>query len=166
MLPDSLSRNIKLLEEFSELCQHACQTMLSSLSEILTPNEADRYEKHHRNEDQSDSGLKLIYEPSLEKVSDVGENKHTDSGTLTLTFCDQLGLHVENPETKKWAFIAPKNGCVLVNVADSLQRLSGGLVHAPLHRVTQPFDGFSKRYFLAYFLRPSHKLKATWQHSN
>ena len=96
-------------------------------------------------------------------MAEVGENKHTDSGTFTLLFYERLGLHVYLPKEDRWEYApVPAPGCALVTVADSLQRLSGRQFHSPLHRVTQPRDGAHKRFYLSYFLRPSHATKAAW----
>jgi isopenicillin N synthase-like dioxygenase len=137
--------------------------MLSALSDHLDANKGmSRLENFHRPEEVSDSGLKLIYEPSLDHVKDVVDNLHTDSGTFTLLFYDGLGLEAELLDQQKWAFTPMIDGCALINVADSLQRLSDHIYHSPQHRVTQPFDGFAKRYYISYFLRPEQSLKDQW----
>jgi isopenicillin N synthase-like dioxygenase len=110
--------------------------------------------KSHREHKPSDTGLKLVWETMQESLSDVVENKHTDSGTLTILFCEQWGTQLQLPDTGNWAFAQPMEGCALVNVAYSLQRLSGGRLHSCLHRVTQPGDGALNRVFVLYFLRP------------
>jgi isopenicillin N synthase-like dioxygenase len=100
----------------------------------------------------------------LPKVSDVGDNLHTDSGTLTLLFYKDWGIYAFLPDKNTWAFTPPLEGCALINVGDSLQTLSDGKLHSPKHGVTQPFDGAMDRYYLSYFLRPetavSHRLNA------
>lgn len=81
-------------------------------------------------------------------------------GTLTLLFCDDYTTEVrwseEEGEGKKqqWAFVEPKDGCAIVNVADSLQRLSKGVLKSCLHRVGQPVGGGGDRYCVLYYLRP------------
>ena len=161
-LPSALSMEIDIFKRFSQQCNSICETLLSSLSNALELPLEDRFERHHRKGQPSDSGLKLIYEPSVPRKADVRENKHTDSGTLTLLFYKQWGLSVYLPGEMKWAFTALKPGCVLVNVADSLQRMSGGKLHSPLHRVTQPYDGAGKRYYISYFLRPDYATGGGW----
>ena len=136
--------------------------MLSRLSDALQLERSERFENHHRGGHASNSGLKLIYEPSLDKLASVGDNTHTDSGTFTFLFYDQWGLHVQLPEARNWAFAAPVPGCALINVANSLERLSGKKLHSPVHRVTQPVDGFAKRYYISYFLRPERALQERW----
>lgn len=161
-LPDPLGTQAELLKHFSVLCLSACQTMLACVSDALELNNAARFEQHHRTSERSDSSLKLVYEPTLTKLADVSDNLHTDSGTFTLLFCEQWGIHAELAGANKWAFTAPMPGCALINVADSLQRLSGGKLHSPKHRVTQPTDGFEKRYFIVFYLRPEHAITEAW----
>lgn len=157
VLPQPLSNHTALYKEFMEACQQACNTMLSIAKVSLPAPEAASLMSHHLPTKTSDTALKLIYEPSLDKAADVQENKHCDSGTFTILFYEEWGMHVQDPRTGKWAFTAPEQGCALVNAATLLQRLSGGKFHSPLHRVTQPEDGFKKRYYLSYFFRPAHK---------
>lgn len=164
-LPNALADNAELLRRFSKLCNSACHTMLSCLSKALKLDGVSRFENNHRQGEPSETGLKLIYEPSLAKLADVGDNIHTDGGTFTLLFYDQWGLHIELPEAKRWAFTEYIPGCALINVANSLQRLSKNQFHSPQHRVTQPADGFAKRYYLSYFLRPEDATKEAWARS-
>jgi isopenicillin N synthase-like dioxygenase len=134
--------------------------MLSALSTALP---LPLLHIHHQPTSPSDSSLKLISEPSLHNLADVVENKHTDRGTFTLLFHECWGLHIELPREGKWAFTAPPaQGCVLVNVADSLERLSGDRLRSPVHRVTQIGDGAEERHFISYFLRPENALKEAW----
>jgi isopenicillin N synthase-like dioxygenase len=162
LLPGILVNMNEMPKRFSQLCHSACMTMLSCLSDALMLDNTHRLENYHRQGESSNSGLKLIYEPSLERAADVGDNKHTDSGTFTLLFYERWGLHIELPEEIRWAFTAAVPGCALVNVADSLQSLSRNRFHSPTHQVIQPFDGFAKRYYISYFLRPEHALKDAW----
>jgi len=140
--------------EFNAGCDDACLTLLNRLSATVAV--------HHRSDEPSDTGLKMVLHPSVEKLSDVGETLHTDSGTLTLLFHNECSIQAFLPDAKLWAFTPPLEGCVLANVGDSLQKLSGGKFHSPQHRVTQPFDGAKSRYYLSYFLRPEKSLLETW----
>ncbi|KAF3940183.1 hypothetical protein ABW19_dt0203432 [Dactylella cylindrospora] len=156
ILPDLLNSNLHTMKDFSEICHNAAVTMLQALSTTLSAEPS--FEAHHRKSELSDSGLKLVFEPCIESASEVVENKHTDSGTLTILFYDEWGLHVQLPDGE-WGYVEPISGCAVVNVADSLQKLSGGRLRSPVHRVTQPSDGFLKRYYLSYFLRPEYNWK-------
>ena len=160
--PSAMQDSGELLKRFSNGCHEACQTIIARLSDALQLEQKERFEQSHRDGQPSDAGLKLIYEPSLAKLSDVGDNLHTDSGTLTLLFYDKWGLSAY-AATQGFAFPAPlEDGVALINVGDSLQRLSGDRLLSPKHRVSQPVDGAEKRYYLSYFLRPEHAVKEAW----
>jgi isopenicillin N synthase-like dioxygenase len=153
-LPETLECYAVLLERFSSLCHSVNQTMLSCLSDALKLDDASRFENSHRDDRPSDSALNLIYAPTKRKRTDVADTTHTDSGTLTLLFCDQWGIMMEHPETKAWTFVEPKPWCALINVADFLQSLSGNKLHSCRHCVSQPVDGFQSRYYIVSYLRP------------
>ena len=159
--PNAMQKDSERLKMFSDRCHEACKTMIARLSDALQLDEKDRFEQSHRDGERSDSGLKLIYEPSLEKKSQVGDNLHTDSGTMTFLFYDKWGLSAYAP-SQDFAFTAPIDGCALINIGDSLQRLSNNRLLSPKHRVTQPVDGAEKRYYLSYFVRPEHAVKDAW----
>jgi isopenicillin N synthase-like dioxygenase len=154
VLPKTLEDHAVLLERFSSLCHSANQTMLSCLSDALKLDDASRFENSHRDDRPSESALNLIYAPTKIKLSDVADTTHTDSGTLTLLFCDQWGIMMEHPETKAWTFVEPKPWCALINVADFLQSLSENKLHSCRHCVSQPVDGFQRRYYVVSYLRP------------
>lgn len=158
VLPEVLEEHKELFKRFSTLSNSVCKSLLPILSsELGLPHDA-LLENLHQDNATSDSGLKLIYEPSLDLVANVGDNTHTDSGTFTFLFYDQWGLKAQIPGSgdKNWAFTPVKEHCALINVANTLQRLSGGKLHSPVHRVTQPVDGARKRFYISYFLRPDH----------
>ena len=153
-LPQAFQDEWKKITEFSSGCDEACVTLLNCLS--------TEFAQYHRVDQASDTGLKLVLHPSLPKSSDVKENLHTDSGTLTLLFFQDWGIHGFFPDVGIWSFTPPMEGCALINIANSLQRMSGGRFHSPEHRVTQPFDGARDRYYLSYYLRPETVLLERW----
>ncbi|KAE8153820.1 Clavaminate synthase-like protein [Aspergillus avenaceus] len=150
-LPTPLSEKESVFNEFHSHCHLAAKTLLTRLAEALSLP----LQEYHREGEPTETGLKLIAEPSLDKASDVQENKHTDSGTFTMLFYNEWSLHIQLPGGGNWTFVPPPSpGVALVHVANSLQRMTQSQLHSPLHRVTQPADGAAKRYFLSYFLRP------------
>lgn len=154
VLPHPLAQHTDLFKRFSSLCHSAGLTLLSNLSDALSLNGADRFETRHQDHKPNDTGLKLLYDPTKALLADSPDNTHTDGGTVTLVFGTDWGIKLEHPHTKHWAFIEPRPQCALVNVADSLQAISGKRLHSCRHRVTQAVDGYQKRYFAAYFMRP------------
>lgn len=161
-LPAVLAEQSQLIENFQVGCHEAAQIIVTRLTDAVS---LPSLVQHHRRDQLSESGLKLIAEPSVPFVSDVLENKHRDSGTLTMLFYNEWSMHicVSDENEQNWVFVPPpSHGCALVHGAKSLARLSGGRLRAPLHRVTQPSDGAKERHFLSYFLRPEHRLSEEW----
>ncbi|KAI9791593.1 MAG: hypothetical protein M1816_003679 [Peltula sp. TS41687] len=150
-----LGDRAELLERFSTQCDTALRTMLSCLSDALGLDENDRFENSHRADQPSDCSLMMFNGPSKSKMADAPDNQHTDTGSLTLFYCDKWGVQLQLPETGQWVFVEPKSDQVLINVGDRLQSRSGGRLHSCKHRVTQPVDGFQRRFFVLYYLRPS-----------
>jgi isopenicillin N synthase-like dioxygenase len=157
--PSILIEHAGLLERFLSLSHRITYTMLSRLSDALNLVGDHRFENSHREGEPTDTALKLIYEPTQACLADVVENKHTDFGTLTLLFGEQWGLHVELPETNTWGFVEPRAGYAVVNVADSLEHLSGKKLHSGVHRITQLVDVLQERYYIVYLLRPESGIK-------
>lgn len=165
-LPTPLEKQAGALGEFQTTCHEATLAVLSRLADGLKlPELHERHEAARA----SESGLKLIAEPSIACAGDVLENKHRDSGTLTLLFYEAWGIQVcvegaDEEAEESWVFVPPPPaGCALLHGAQSLARLSGGRLRSPLHRVAQPADGAAKRYFLSYFLRPERGLQEAWE---
>lgn len=131
--------------------------MLSCLSDALKLDDVSRFENSHRDDKSSDTAFNIYYAPAKRKRDGV-DTTHTDGGTLTLLFGDHWGIMMEHPETKAWTFVEPRPGCALINVADSLQSLSGNKLHSCRHRITQPVDGFQKRYYIVAYLRPENAI--------
>lgn len=150
----------QLITDFSNGLDEACRIMLDSLSTSLGLTGDESLAKHHKETESSESGLKFIDEPTLARLADVGDNLHTDGGTFTVVFCEKDGLQTYLPSVDQWAFVPPKAGCAVLNVANALSKMSQGKLHSPQHRVTQMEDGAQRRIYLSYFLRPTHAAKA------
>ena len=102
-----------------------------------------------------DSGLKFISAATNTRREDHPDTTHTDGGLLTLLWCPQLSSQIQDPKTKEWLWVEPKEGCAIVNVADALQQHTDDRLHSCVHRILQPGDGVEERHFLSYYLRPS-----------
>lgn len=109
---------------------------------------------HHRDDEPSKSTLYFLHYPAaaLDKAG-VGQNMHTDIGSLTLLFAPQWGLQAMAPDSGKWEWVAPRPGCAVVNVGDTLRFLSGRRLRSALHRAVQ-VEGVD-RFSISYFLRAS-----------
>jgi len=161
VLPGIVHNHVELFEHFTSLSHYITHVLLSCLSDALMLGDDDRLEKSHRDGEPSNTALKMLYYPTNTNLANAGDNKHTDSGSLTLLFAEQWGLQVELPETQNWAFVEPRAGHAIANVADSLHFLSRKRLYSCMHRVAQPGGGCQKesRFSIVYFLRPENATK-------
>jgi len=88
--------------------------------------------------------LRLLSYPPIKRalLDNEGQARagaHSDYGTLTLLFQDQVGgLEVQNPHTGVFIPATPIPGTIVVNVADLLARWSNDVLRSTLHRVVAP----------------------------
>jgi isopenicillin N synthase-like dioxygenase len=146
--------DLKILEHAISGSNIVTKTILSALSTAMGLVGASRYENMHRNDRPSTSTLAMMHyipsDPQVDKT--VGHQKHTDISSLTLLYAEQWGLQIRPPGTREFGFVAPKDGCAIVNVGDSLRFASGHTMMSCIHRVV-PFRPDEHRYSIAYFLR-------------
>ncbi|KAJ6258201.1 2-oxoglutarate-dependent dioxygenase [Drechslerella dactyloides] len=144
-LPMVVQPDAATIQRFISYSHEMVHTIIASLSKSLWPDSKKSLEDRHRSNEPNNSSLKVYRGPMLENLADVGDNTHTDGGTLTLLYTDKWGTQVELPWNKEWAWVKAKPGHAIVNVGDALQVLSGGKLHSCRHRVSQPVAGFEER---------------------
>ncbi|CCT65298.1 related to gibberellin 20-oxidase [Fusarium fujikuroi IMI 58289] len=160
-LPSVVEENLELFDQFNASCHFILKLLLDCLSDVLNLRGASRLDTHHRDDARSKSTLYFLhYPPGTQSLNEVGQNMHTDIGTLTLLFAPQWGLQVVSPMTGAWEYVQPREGRAIVNVADTLRFLSNKRFRSALHRVL-PIGGVQKedRYAVSYFLRAADDTK-------
>lgn len=134
-------------------------------------------EAYHRPGVPSPSMLRLLrYAPLPAGERGAPQAAHTDLGTLTVLFAGAPGLQRKSPGlgrscrrqqggreedadadvdvAGRWEYVAPREGCAVVNVGDGLVALTGGLLHSCLHRVVPlPGRGMGARCSFAWMER-------------
>ncbi|KAK6529515.1 hypothetical protein TWF281_008686 [Arthrobotrys megalospora] len=155
-LPAAVQPDSATVQRFISFSHKTVETILGQLSKSIWPGSECRLEDKHRTTKPNDSSLKVYRGPSLEHLSDVRDNTHTDGGSLTLLYTDKWGTQIELPWNKEWAWVEAKPGHAIVTVGDTLQSLSGGRLYSCRHRVSQPVDGFEDRWAVTYFFRPEN----------
>lgn len=153
-LPSPFAEHDVATREFSNICDKIVRTCLHRLSDSLGLGDID---DAHQPDGKSDSEIKFVSYPTKASAADAPDTTHTDSGSITLLWCEKWASQMQTKGTKEWLWIYPKPGCVLVNIGNHLQGLTGGRLHSPVHRVSQPIDGVEDRYFVSYFLRPNYE---------
>ncbi|RAH72161.1 Clavaminate synthase-like protein [Aspergillus aculeatinus CBS 121060] len=155
--PGQLATHKELLARFTADCHDLALTLVRNLSDMLGLAGDAHLETSHSDTQSNDSGLKLIEIPTVERMDEFPDTTHTDNGTLTLLWSTEMASQICDPITGEWGWAEERDGHVLVNVANSLQKQTGGRLHSCLHKVAQPSDGAHERYMVSYYLRPSAK---------
>jgi len=102
----------------------------------------------------------MIYRPrSLAddaKVENSWSRSHTDFGSLTLLWSQNVaGLQIKTFEGD-WKYVRPLDGGIICNVGDTLSFWSAGYLKSTVHRVIRPppDQDHIHRLGLFYFVRP------------
>ncbi|KKY30462.1 putative flavonol synthase [Diaporthe ampelina] len=117
----------------------------------------------HRYDDPSDDHLRyMCYHPRPEaddaRVDNTWARAHTDFGSLTLLWSqDVAGLQIRTREGE-WRYVPPVDGGIVCNVGDTLDFWSASYLRSTTHRVTRPPPDQvgGKRLGLFYFVRPGN----------
>jgi isopenicillin N synthase-like dioxygenase len=89
-------------------------------------------------------------------VNNTWSRAHTDFGSLTLLWSQNVaGLQIKTP-SGEWKYIPPVDGGIICNVGDTLQFWSKGFLKSTTHRVVRPPPDQVQgtRLGLFYFVRP------------
>lgn len=154
------------MESFYDLAFETEMHLLSALAIALGVSESDLKSMHSRAENE----FRLLHYP-VTPVSELATGtatriaEHTDFGTITMLFQDSTGgLQVEDHSQfgnfRDVESSAPTD--IILNIGDSLQRLTNDTFKAACHRVTYPpnvkdngVDVIPERYSIAYFAKPN-----------
>lgn len=97
----------------------------------------------------------LVFQ-SCPRISDdkniIRLNAHKDFGLLTIVFFEEPGLEVKY--LNDWLAIPPQKDCVVVNLGNALELMTGQRCHSALHRVSNATDN---RISMVYFFNPAAK---------
>jgi len=101
--------------------------------------------------------MRYLHYPSagfdVSAESQMGAGAHTDYGSLTLLFQDEIGgLQLRRPDGT-WMDVEPVPGAVNINTGDLMTHWSNGRYLSTLHRVL-PRIGHGDRFSIAYFTDP------------
>ena len=124
----------------------------------------DYFSSKHEYASKSEDHLRyMIYHPRPVEQDAVVKNTwsraHTDFGSLTLLWSQNVaGLQIKT-KAGDWKYVAPVDNGIICNVGDAMQFWSAGYLKSTIHRVIRPppdqADG--KRLGLFYFVRPGNE---------
>lgn len=153
-LPSPFAKHAVEMLDLINICDTIARACLHCFSDSLGLGDL---ENAHHPDGKSESELKFVSYPTKASAADAPDTTHTDGGSITLLWCEKWASQMQTKGTKEWLWIDPKPDSVLVNVGNYLQGQTGGRLHSPVHRVSQPIDGLEDRYFVSYFLRPNYE---------
>ncbi len=144
-----------VINEFFKVCATSAARVFRAFAIALSIPEtfiADKHRKHNYT-------LRLLHYPPLSvapKPGQIRAGAHSDYGTLTLLFQDDVGgLEVLNTEGQ-WISAPSVPGAVLINTGDLTERWSNDVFRSTKHRVglPQPEKAERDRYSIAFFCQP------------
>lgn len=141
--------------EFYQACSQTAAQVLQAFAIALQLPRHFFDQKHGRN-----YTLRLLHYPPLTaamKPNQLRGGAHSDYGTITLLFQDEMGgLEIQTAEGQ-WIPAPSIPNTVLVNIGDLMQRWTNHEFRSTLHRVTNPTDARSQRsrYSIAFFCHPN-----------
>ncbi|RCJ33923.1 2OG-Fe(II) oxygenase, partial [Nostoc sp. ATCC 53789] len=141
---------------FYESCTKLANTILQIFALALELPEDFLTTKHN----QYNHTLRLLHYPPLQtspKPGQVRAGEHSDYGSITLLFQDEVsGLEVRTTDGE-WIEAAAIPDTVIVNTGDLMQRWTNHVFCSTHHRVMIPNDDRvnQSRYSIAFFCHPN-----------
>jgi len=111
------------------------------------------FPQRHRGENVT---LRFLHYPAglpPRSSAQLGAGAHTDYGSITLLFQDEVGGLELLRADGAWQQAPPVQGAAVVNTGDLMQRWTNGRFRSTVHRV-RPISGSRDRYSIALFVDP------------
>lgn len=154
--------NNPVIIDFYHSCTELANTILQAFALALELPE-DFFTSRHNHKNHT---LRLLHYPPLQTSPKPGQmraGEHSDYGSLTLLFQDQIeGLEVQK-NSGEWIKIPAIPGTVVVNIGDLMQRWTNHIFCSTKHRVIIPNNDKinQSRYSLAFFCHPNNDTEIT-----
>ncbi|PIG91733.1 2-oxoglutarate and iron-dependent oxygenase domain-containing protein [Gloeocapsopsis sp. IPPAS B-1203] len=155
-LPDQEDFQSDVLAFWDTCCQVTEQVLQAFAIALQVPE--DFFATKH---DQQNHTLRLLHYPPIAKLPKLGQVRagaHSDYGSITLLFQDQIGgLEVQTKDSE-WILAPAIPDTVVVNTGDLMQRWTNHVFCSTKHRVMIPTDERIERsrYSVAFFCHPNH----------
>ncbi len=114
---------------------------------------SDHFTPLHRGENVT---LRFLHYPAnlpSRSNTQLGAGEHTDYGSMTLLFQQQVGGLEVRDRTGEWRFAPPMPDAIVINTGDLMERWTNGRFRSTVHRV-RPIVGERDRYSIALFVDP------------
>lgn len=159
----SITQNSEFSPEFRncvlnswEACVQVTNTVLQTFALALQIPE-DFFTSNHNEQAHT---LRLLHYPPLQqppKLGQVRAGEHSDYGSITLLFQDDIGGLEVQTKDGEWIAAPVISETVIVNTGDLMQRWTNHVFCSTKHRVAIPTDERVKRsrYSIAFFCHPN-----------
>jgi isopenicillin N synthase-like dioxygenase len=114
---------------------------------------AEFFTERHRGENVT---LRFLHYPAnlpVKSSAQLGAGAHTDYGSITLLFQDDVGGLELRDADGEWRLAPPVPQAVLINTGDLMERWTNGRFPSTVHRV-RPISGTRDRFSIALFVDP------------
>ncbi|KAF9912687.1 hypothetical protein EC991_009423 [Linnemannia zychae] len=147
-VPEFQSTILKFMDELETLSHHIMEAVALSLGlEASYFKDLFGESPYYR--------LKCAKYPSVNKAATIGCGAHKDTGFLTVLLQDMVGgLQGQDPVSGQWMDTCPIPDTFIVTMGEAIERMTGGLYHATVHRVLNNTSG-QDRYSIPFFFDPS-----------
>lgn len=147
----------KTVTEFYQACVAAAEKVCRAFALALSLPESF-FADHHN---QQNYTLRLLHYPPITqppKLQQVRAGEHSDYGSFTLLFQDEVGGLEVCTAAGEWIAAPCIPGTVVVNTGDLMQRWTNHVFCSTKHRVRIPEDERVKksRYSIAFFCTPNN----------
>jgi isopenicillin N synthase-like dioxygenase len=141
---------------FYDSCTELANTVLQAYALALELPEDFFITRHN----QQNHTLRLLHYPSLQtppKSGQVRAGEHSDYGSITLLFQDDVGGLEVQTASGNWIAAPAIPDTVVVNTGDLMQRWTNDIFCSTKHRVMIPSDNKvnESRYSMAFFCHPN-----------
>ena len=142
---------------FYDACTEVANGILKAFALALQLPE-DFFAVRHNEQNHT---LRLLHYPPLQRSPKLGQvraGQHSDYGSITLLFQDEIGgLEVQTTDGE-WVTAPSIPGTVIVNTGDLMQRWTNHVFCSTKHRVVIPTDNRVKqsRHSVAFFCHPNN----------
>ena len=144
------------ISTFFNACTEVANRILQTFSLALELPE-DFFSINHN---QKNHTLRLLHYPPLQQPPKLGQfriGEHSDYGSITLLFQDDVGGLEVQTTTGEWIGAPKIPDTILINTGDLMQRWTNDIFCSTKHRVIIPDKNKAKysRYSVAFFCHPN-----------
>ncbi|NHC33644.1 isopenicillin N synthase family dioxygenase [Scytonema millei] len=166
---NSLTQNLEFSAEFCncvldfwKACVQVTDTVLQSFALALQLPEDFFIANHH----EQAHTLRLLHYPPLQqppKRGQVRAGEHSDYGSITLLFQDDIGGLEIQTKDGVWIAASAIPETIIINTGDLMQRWTNHVFCSTKHRVAIPLDERVRRsrYSIAFFCHPNDDTEVT-----